>query len=248
MTDSMFAASAASETFVERHTPWQLPADPSQAHRLHSSWVSLMNARSDSLCALRRVESGDDHVRLVHHVPTQCVPLSAIRERGPLRLGQVLAVGVRIADALTALHDERTAHGDVGLDTVLVSRTGQVWLGGSGLWTMAPNAGGPVAADDIRDLALLMQDLIGPGSFPTAIELVLMKAQDPDPFVRPSLHDLTSTLLRRPRREVEHPVARDLRDRARASESSSEAPLPRSALPQPKPRSLGLGRLRPRIT
>jgi len=243
MTDSLYAAQAADESFVERYTPWQLPADPSQAHRLHSSWVSLMNARADSLCPLRRVESGGEHVTLVHQVPTQCVRLTSIRDRGPLRLGQVLAVGVRIADALTALHDERTAHGDVGLDTVFVSRTGQVWLGGSGLWRLAPYAGGPVAEDDVRALAVLMHELIGSGSFPTAVELMLMKAQDPDPFIRPSLHDLTSTLLRRPRREVDNPVARDLRERARSSVDASQQDAP-----LPKPRSVGLRRLRPRLT
>ena len=245
MTDSIYAPANPHDTFIERHTPWQLPADLTEAHRLHSSWVSLMNARADSLCPLRRVEAGDDYVTLVHLVPASCVPLVTIRDRGPLRLGQALAVGVRLADALTALHDERTAHGSVGLDTVLVARTGQVWLGGAGQWRTAPNAGGPVAADDVRDLAVLMHELIGSGSFPTSLELMLMKAQDPDPCMRPSLHDLTSTMLRRPAREVsaQNPVARDLRERARASAVPTQ-----SGLPRPKSRPSGLSWLRPRTS
>jgi len=204
-----------------------------------------MNARANSLCPLRRVETGDGYVTLVHLVPAAWTSLTTIRERGPLRLGQALAVGVRLADALTALHDERTAHGSVGLDSVLVARTGQVWLGGTGQWRAAPHAGGPVAADDVRDLAVLMHELVGSGSFPTSLELMLMKAQDPDPFMRPSLHDLTSTMLRRPAREVsaQNPVARELRERARASAVPTQ-----SALPRPKSRPSGLSWLRPRTS
>ena len=244
MTNSMFAPDTSAETFVERHTPWGLPADPTEAHRLHSSWVSLMNARADSLCPLRRVESGGEYVTLVHLVPPEGIPLAMIRARGPLRLGQALAVGVRLADALTALHDERTAHGAIGLDAALVDRRGQVFLAGAGLWRLAPHAGGPVATDDVRDLAMLMHELVGSGSFPTSLELLLMKAQDPDPFLRPSLHDLTSTMLRRPARQVsaQNPVAGEVRARARESVASAQTPQAQS-----KSRLFGLERLRPRI-
>jgi hypothetical protein len=222
MTDSAVAA------FVERHTPWQLPDDPAVEHRLRSSWVSVMNARAEALCPLRRTEIGDGYLTLVHEVPMRAAPLAAIRERGPLRFGQVAAVGVRMCRALSAMHDERTAHGAVQADNVLVAQDGQVWLAGSGLWTAAPNAGGPTACDDVRDLALMLHMLAGAASLPTAVELLVIRAQDPDPTLRPSLDQFAATLLRPDRRDSgAHPITRDIRSLTRTSAPPRPQPAPR---------------------
>ena len=229
MTDSPCARG--SVEFIERHTPWQLPADPAAAHRLHSSWVSLMNAPAYALCPLRRTEIHDGYLTLVHEVPVRSVALTAIREKGPLRLGQVAAVGVRICQALEAMHSERTAHGAVGLESAVVDRDGQVWLAGAGLWREAPHAGGPTAADDVRDLGLMLHALIGAAPLPTALELLIIRAQDPDPVLRPTLDEFSSTLLRPERRDcAAHPITREIRSLARASTPVLPRPTPRTSV------------------
>jgi hypothetical protein len=215
--DNSASTELRSSDMVERHTPWQLPHDSRDAHRIRSSWVSLMNAHAEGLCPLRRTEIRDGYLAMVHEVPARATLLSAIRAKGPLRFGQVAAVGIRIAGALRAMHDERTAHGGVGLESVLVARDGQVWLAGSGLWTLAPNSGGPTACDDVTDLGLLLQALAGDVPLPTAVELLIVRTQDPDPQIRPSLDEVTATLLRPERREAsQNPIARQVRSAARA--------------------------------
>mgnify|MGYP003345085169 FL=1 len=228
-----------SVTTVERFTPWQLPYDPRDAQRVRSSWVSAMNARADGLCPLVRTEIHDGYLSVVHRVPARSVSLSMIRAKGPLRLGQVAAVGVRIGAALAALHDERTAHGSVGLDSVLVAPDGQVWLAGAGLWTLAPYAGGPTAGDDVRDLARLLHSLTGEVSLPTSVELMIIRTEDPDPALRPSLQEFIDILQRRERREsAQNPIARDVREVAHAAAMSV------GSLPRATPRMNVLGRLR----
>ncbi|MFN8146717.1 MAG: hypothetical protein U0R76_04535 [Candidatus Nanopelagicales bacterium] len=173
-----------------------LAGEPGTMRERDAALGALTTVRADALAPLvRAVAVGDAHA-LTHLVPAAAVELAALRERVPLRPGHVVAVLVAVLDALDALHRAHLAHGGVAAERVLVAPDGSVVLAGSGLaWSVPPGfAGGPVAADDVADVAVLARRLLGSGSAPPALVLALLRAADPDPALRPGAAALAASV------------------------------------------------------
>ncbi len=173
-----------------------LAGDPSLLRDRDVALGALTTVRAESLAPLvRAVAVGDAHA-LTHLVPADAVELAMLRERVPLRPGHVVTVLVAVLDALDALHRAHLAHGDVAGERVLVGPDGSVVLGGCGLaWAVPPGAAdGPLAADDVADVALLARQLLGPGSAPPALVIALLRAADTDPVLRPDAASLAAAV------------------------------------------------------
>ncbi len=160
---------------------------------------TLSRVRSPTLAPLVRVSSpASDVVALTHRVPADAVTVGHLRERGPLRVGHVLAVATAALEALVALHEAGLAHGGVDVDHLLVGMDGAVVLGGTGAaWRFPPgDEAGPRRLDDVEAVGVLLRDLLGPGSAPAPLVVAAVRACDPDATLRPDSSALLDSLRR----------------------------------------------------
>lgn len=191
---------------------------------------ALALVRHPSLVPLLRSQPAGDGHALTHLVPVGAVPLAELRARTPLRPGHVATVALAVLDALDALHRAGLAHGAVDPAHVLVAPDGRVLLDGAGLaWSVpAGEPGGPTPAEDVAGVALLLRDLLGPGTAPPALVLAALRAADSDPRARPDAVDLAASL-----RSAVPPEP--LLDLLWAAAAAGAAPLARPPEPWPSP-------------
>ena len=152
-----------------------LPADPVVVRRLslpfderlraHARLLAerLVGLDSPLLVPIREVRPTSDGLELVLEQPEDARPLHELVGDGELAPGQVVTLGVDLAEALAELHDLGLTHGRLRAEDVLVRRDGVVLLTGYGVTAVLGSAGRP--ADDLRDLLDLLTDLV-PGSSP----------------------------------------------------------------------------------
>ncbi len=123
--------------------------------------------------------------------------------RGALDPGEVVTVGLPIAQALAAVHAAGVVHGRLESEDILLEATGRPVLAGVGVAALADAARpDPVppgaAAADVRDLATLllaaMREATGPDA--AAVAVAVATALVDDPHRRPSAGDLAATLAR----------------------------------------------------
>ncbi|WP_243407645.1 protein kinase [Frankia canadensis] len=123
--------------------------------------------------------------------------------RGNLDPGEVVTVGLPIAQALAAAHAAGLVHGRLEREDILLEPTGRPVLVGLGVASLAeaarpdPIAPGAAAAD-VHDLATLllesMREATGPDA--AAVAVAVATALIDDPMRRPAAGDLASALAR----------------------------------------------------
>lgn len=173
-----------------------LAGDPALLRERDAALGALTTVRHPALAPLvRAVAVGDAHA-LTHLVPAGGVELASLRQTVPLRPGHVVTVLAAVLDALDAVHRAHLAHGGVTGERVLVGPDGSVVLGACGLaWSVPPGCdGGPLAADDIAEVAVLARHLLGSGTAPPALVIALLRATDPDAALRPDAASLAAAV------------------------------------------------------
>ncbi|MCK9897453.1 serine/threonine protein kinase [Frankia sp. AgB32] len=123
--------------------------------------------------------------------------------RGALDPGEVVTVGLPIAQALAVAHEAGVVHGRLEPEDILLEPTGRPVLAGVGVAALAdaarPDPMPPgAAAADVRDLATLllgaMREATGPEA--AAVAVAVATALVDDPHRRPGAGDLAATLAR----------------------------------------------------
>lgn len=185
------------------------PAAPDVRETLSHRLVRLAAVDAAHLARLRQVREVVDGFVLVHEQPQDAVPLSS-RAIGS-STSETLALGLALVQALAALHSSGLAHGGVTPDVVLVGADGSVTLTAAGAaWEVLPAR----IADDVAALAQLLLDRLDPDSIGSPLALLLVRAVDAEPDLRPRLAELGEALERAARPD---PVPRPLRGDAAAN-------------------------------
>ena len=171
---------------------------PAALERRREALADLARVSSPSLAPLVRALDVTGGVALTHRVPADGLDLDRVRAQAPLRSGHVLAVALALCEALTVLHEAALAHGDVSAERVVIGPDGRARLIGTGLaWQLAPGMiGGPTPEDDVRAVGDLVRHLLGRSSASSALVLAALRASDPDPALRPTIHTLHASLRR----------------------------------------------------
>lgn len=168
-----------------------LPADPHAADLLRHGIGRLAAVDHPHLAVLRRVRNNGDRLILQYDVAADARPLPELLANRPAPLaGQLVTLGVPWAQALAALHE-------AGL-TVGSADVADLWIAPDGRPVLLPRGVRPGDADArAADVAAVARCLRGvaPGSMPGALALVLLRAADDDPAVRPAAAAFASSLL-----------------------------------------------------
>jgi hypothetical protein len=122
---------------------------------------------------LRDVVAHEGLLVLVTDAPSGGALDALVARRGALEPGEVVTVGVPLAEALAAAHDRGLVHGAVTAPSVLFTADGMPLLADLGLEPQ-----GATPQDDVAALAELCAGLLAPGSAP-ALEGVLARASGP---------------------------------------------------------------------
>lgn len=191
-------------TLVTRERLLPVPADPDARELLSQRLARLARVEGAHLAPLRQVREVVDGFVLVHDEPQDAGPLSSLPPGEPT--AEVLALGLALVQALAALHASGLAHGAVGPDSVLVGPGSAVTLTAAGAcWGADP----PRTTDDVAGLGRLLLDLLDTASIGSPLALLLVRAVDPEPLVRPRLAVLGAALERAAQPEPVRPVLRD---------------------------------------
>ncbi len=136
--------------------PRRVPLPYDERLRAHAQQLAerLLDVDDPRLVPVREVRPTSDGLDLVLEPESGARPLPELARAG-LRPGQVVTLGVELAEALTVLHDAGLTHGRLRAEEVLIGRDGGVRLTGYGVTAVLGSAGRP--ADDLADLL----DLLG---------------------------------------------------------------------------------------
>jgi len=129
-------------------------------------------------------------------VPPSLTLAALLVERRALTAGEVVTVGVPVAEALAAAHDAGLAHGDLEASDIAVDEHGRPLLLGLGISGIGGQATAP--ADDVATLARLLTGLLGdtPGPNADAVRAALAPALAGHPVGRPTAAALARALGR----------------------------------------------------
>lgn len=198
------------QTLATRKRLLPAPADPEVREALSHRLARLAGVDAAHLAPLRQVREVVDGFVLVHDEPQDAVPLSSLSPGQPT--AEVLSLGLALVQSLAALHAAGLAHGSVEADVVLLGPGSSVTLTAAGsCWH-----GDPVrTTDDVAGLGRLLLERLDADSVGSPLALLLVRAVDADPLLRPRLAELGEALERaaqpepaRPARPV-RPVRRD---------------------------------------
>jgi tetratricopeptide (TPR) repeat protein len=108
---------------------------------------------------------GDNLLLVMESLDVQCV--SRVAANVPMARPDALKYAYQLADALRFLHSKGLVHGNVNTDSVMITSTGHVRLGGLNLLNMIPRPEGPAAAykqksADARSVAYMAPEQIMP--------------------------------------------------------------------------------------
>jgi hypothetical protein len=132
-----------------------------------------LHAELPYVVRLRDVVEQDGLLVLVLDAPSGGALEAVAARRGALDPGEVVTIGVPLAEALAAAHDRGLVHGALTASSVLFTGDGMPLLAGLGLEPQDVPPG-----EDVVSLAGLCAGLLVPGTAP-ALEAVLAQAADP---------------------------------------------------------------------
>lgn len=123
---------------------------------------------------LRAVVEHEALLVLVLDAPTGGALDALVARRGALEPGEVVTIGVPLAEALAAAHERGLVHGALAASAVLFTADGMPLLADLGL-----SSQDATPQEDVVALADLCTGLVVPGAAPAALEAVLADAAGP---------------------------------------------------------------------
>jgi len=181
----------------------RLPDDPERRGEALAAGRSLTELRHPHLVPVLAVTEVEGGLAVVMTGVPDTVSLSRLLDvRGRLEPGEVVTVGLPIAQALTAAHAAGFGHGSLGPADILLEPNGRPQLAGVGLQALgAPPSGPPQGPDhiapvDVYRLADLLLDAMAHATGPeaAAVAVAVATALVPDPARRPSAAELAANL------------------------------------------------------
>ena len=176
------------------------PADPETRATLRRALARLAAVDAPHLAPLRRISEQPQGFQLTYALPPGACAWADLAARRPPTTAETVALGLALCHALGALHGAGLTHGAVTADRVLVSAGGTVELAGAGATWSPPGADAAgvalTSADDVAALAGLLSTGLAAGSIGSDLALLLVRAADPDPSVRPCAAELGAALER----------------------------------------------------
>lgn len=175
----------------------RLPPDPVVREEALHAARRLLDARHPHLVEVQDVVATGDGIALVSDPVPGSVSLTRLLDvRQRLEPGEVVTIGLPIAQALAAAHAVGLTHGDISGDDILIEPTGRPVLAGVGA---APLVGVRSSTpDDVGDLSALllgaMPQAVGPDA--AAVAVAVAPALVDDLARRPSADDLAESLAR----------------------------------------------------
>ncbi|MGF7237719.1 MAG: protein kinase, partial [Frankia sp.] len=175
----------------------RLPPDSVVREEARHAARRLLDARHPHLVEVQDAVATDDGIALVSDPVPGAVSLTRLLDsRQRLEPGEVVTIGLPIAQALAAAHAVGLTHGDISGDDILLEPAGRPVLAGIGV---APLVGVRSSApDDVGDLAALllgaMPQAVGPDA--AAVAVAVAPALVDDLSRRPSADDLAESLAR----------------------------------------------------
>lgn len=127
-------------------------------------------------------------------VPRPVSLATVLRARGRVEPGEVVTIGMPLAQALATLHEVGLTHGRLCPQDVLLEPDGRPVLAGTGVAGLLGSAGRP--ADDVRALAAMLLDAMSGsvGSEAAAVAVAVSPALVDEPTRRPTATELADAL------------------------------------------------------
>ncbi|MBL7621539.1 protein kinase [Frankia sp. AgB1.8] len=180
----------------------RLPGDAARRRRAVAAARPLIELRHPHLVPVLAVSEVEDGLALVMEQVEEAVSLRRlIGARGRLEPGEVVTIGLPVAQALTAAHAAGLVHGSLGPADILLEPNGRPQLAGIGIGALGIPPPGPpdpglVAPVDVFDLADLLLDLMAQATGPdaAAVAVAVATALVPDLARRPSAAELAANL------------------------------------------------------
>lgn len=195
-------------------------APPEVRDRVRRDMLRVAVVRHPGLAEVTRVSVADDGVEAEYAVP----PASQRILLGDALAGDAaVSLLAPVAAGLALLHDADLVHGAVGID--------RLWRRADGAGVLGPGSGTGAPADDVRDLALMLEQLLPERSVGSDIAHLLVAGGDPDPALRPSMARMAAVLDAASRRA--HPLTSPpAHRRALVAPAAAASPLAEGAGPR----------------
>ncbi|MBL7519081.1 hypothetical protein I6A84_13430 [Frankia sp. CNm7] len=162
----------AGEPCVVRLVRLPAAADPVRRRQAVAAGRRLAELRHPHLVPVLAVEEVDDGLAVVmERVPDAVSLRRLLAARGRLEPGEVVTVGLPVAQALAAAHAAGLGHGALLPVDILLEPNGRPWLAGAGvvaLGALVTGGAGPNPAADVYDLADLLLDTMARATGPDA--------------------------------------------------------------------------------
>lgn len=161
---------------------------------LVSTAEPLTRFRHPHVVPVTEVVAAGRNVALLSPVPPPLTLASLSVGRPVLDPGEVVGLGVPLAQALAAAHDRGIVHGDLDPVDVVIGADGAPALLGLGIADLS--GAGVAPADDVHALALILRSLLGDDAGPRAeaIRGALGAALSGHPAARPEAGELAGLL------------------------------------------------------
>jgi hypothetical protein len=211
----------------------RLPGDVARRRRAVAAARPLIELRHPHLVPVLAVSEVEDGLAVVMEQVEEAVSLRRlIGARGRLEPGEVVTIGLPVAQALTAAHAAGLVHGSLGPADILLEPNGRPQLAGIGIGALGIPPPGPpepglVAPVDVFDLADLLLDLMAQATGPdaAAVAVAVATALVPDLARRPSAAELAANLAHSARPapvQMISPPRPAARDRGRDAQATTE--------------------------
>jgi hypothetical protein len=173
----------------------RLPAEEEVREHVRHAGEALAEVEHPHLVRVLQVLPTREGVAVVQEPVAVAGSLRRLLDlRGVLEPGEVVTLGLPLADALTALHRAGLTHGRLTAADVLLEASGRPVLTGAGVAGLLGSAGQP--EDDVRELAaVLLGPLVqAPGHAASAVRLALSPALGTEAAGRPDAAALARAL------------------------------------------------------
>ncbi|CUU60106.1 Protein kinase domain-containing protein [Parafrankia irregularis] len=175
----------------------RLPADPLVRAEALGEIRRQLDVRHPHLVSVTDAIRTADGLAVVAEPVPETVSLSRLlAARGRLEPGEVVTIGLPVAQALAAAHGAGLVHGELTALDILLEPNGRPVLAGVGVAALTSPGGS--SADDVHDLAELLLGAMSQATGPdaAAVAVAVAMALIDDPLRRPSAAELAAGLAR----------------------------------------------------
>lgn len=196
LTEPAFPALDPADGRGERQVLCVVPDDAARRDRARRRLARVAALGAPHLCPLRRIHECPEGFRVTYDVPSGGTTWGELTSQTEPSVAETVGVGLAVCLALQALHGIGVTHGAVTADRVLIGRYGSVELTDAGALAPGDGGGAVTMAADVAGLAALLAAGLRPGSVGSDLALLLVRAADPDPALRPAVAEIAMALER----------------------------------------------------